>query len=148
MQNFQAVGKRANIFYEYRPARWLMPLERPGLGAILIAMTQAAAGSLPDLWLVCDRESARLNRRFLGCPGPTNIISFPDEDSPALFLSVDTYLREAMLFQQGKLSYLIRLLAHGFGHLAGLDHGPEMASIEEQAQKCAWLSLARDRQKV
>lgn len=143
MRHKAAVGKSANIFYEYRPALWLMPAGKSQLADMLLAMAQAVRQSAPELWLVCDRQSAQLNRRFLGCVGPTNIITFPGSDGGSLFLAVETLLREAALYQQGREEYLLRLLAHGFGHLAGLDHGPAHAQIEARAFAAAARRLGR-----
>ncbi len=93
----------------------------------------------------------------MGCPGPTNVLSFPLEeelaeasapDGPQTFqlgslvLSVDAVRREAGLYGQDPREHCLRLLAHGLGHLAGYDHGPEMdtlcAAMLEAAQR--WLN--------
>jgi len=92
-----------------------------------------------DLRVVGDAEMARLNRDYLGLSGPTNVLSFPagDPNRPEylgeMALSVDTVAREAFLYGQDPATHLARLLAHGFLHLAGLDHGPVMEALTEQA---------------
>ena len=48
-----------------------------------------------------------------------------------LLLSLDTWERECRLYRQPPLSHLLRLLAHGMAHMTGLDHGPEMAALEQ-----------------
>lgn len=75
-----------------------------------------------------DGDIAEVNARNLGCSGPTNILSFPGDGASlgTLFLSADTLEREAVLYGQDAESHAIRLLAHGMGHIAGFDHGPEM----------------------
>ncbi|AMK11393.1 rRNA maturation RNase YbeY [Pseudodesulfovibrio indicus] len=105
-----------------------------------------------SLKLVDDREIARLNREFLGCTGPTNILSFPahDPDDPELpgdegaflgelALSVDTLARETDLYGQTPLEHLARLLAHGLLHLAGFDHGEIMFDMTDAAVDRALL---------
>ncbi|WP_316899767.1 rRNA maturation RNase YbeY [Pseudodesulfovibrio indicus] len=105
-----------------------------------------------SLKLVDDREIARLNREFLGCTGPTNILSFPahDPDDPELpagedeflgelALSVDTLARETDLYGQTPLEHLARLLAHGLLHLAGFDHGEIMFDMTDAAVDQALL---------
>ena len=101
-----------------------------------------------SLTLVDDREIAMVNAEFLGCTGPTNILSFPDageedvelvvadEDGSflgELVLSVDTLVRETDLYGQQPLEHLARLLAHGLLHLAGFDHSDEMFDLTDGA---------------
>lgn len=92
-----------------------------------------------SLTIVDDAEMAVLHQRHLNRTGPTNILSFesnsPDADDyiGEAVLSVDTLLRECDLYGQPVQEHLIRLLAHGFLHLAGLDHGLEMDTLTEQA---------------
>lgn len=92
-----------------------------------------------DLLVVGDAAMARLNRDHLGLSGPTNVLSFPagDPDRPEylgeMAVSLDTVAREAFLYDQDPTTHLARLLAHGFLHLAGLDHGPVMETLTEQA---------------
>ena len=76
---------------------------------------------------------ADANARLMGCAGPTNILTFPGDGSlpGELLLSLDTWERECRLYRQPPLSHLLRLLAHGMAHMTGLDHGPEMAALEQ-----------------
>ena len=103
-----------------------------------------------------------LNRQSMDCAGPTNVLSFPASAPvvPAtggacapslplaaghacrteplflgsLVLAPHTLLREAHLYGQEPEYYCIRLLAHGFSHLLGLDHGPEMDAVAGQIE--------------
>jgi len=124
------------------------------------------AGCTVELDLVGDEEIARLNAVHLGCTGPTNILSFPAQDGePAmppvlpedgphdgphdgadegppchlgwLVLSLDTWRRECLLYGQEPVEHALRLLAHGLGHLAGYDHGPEMDDFTDAALEAA-----------
>lgn len=128
------------------------------------------AGCTVELDLVGDEEIARLNAAHLGCTGPTNILSFPAQDGePAmptvlpedgphdgphdgadegppchlgwLVLSLDTWRRECLLYGQEPVEHALRLLAHGLGHLAGYDHGPEMDEFTEAAQEAGLAAL-------
>ncbi|WP_428568760.1 MAG: rRNA maturation RNase YbeY [Solidesulfovibrio sp. DCME] len=92
-----------------------------------------------DLTVVGDAAMARLNRDYLGLGGPTNVLSFPADD-PArpgylgeMAVSGDTVAREAFLYGQDPAGHLARLLAHGFLHLAGFDHGPLMDALTDAA---------------
>ncbi|WP_319759594.1 rRNA maturation RNase YbeY [Maridesulfovibrio sp.] len=95
-----------------------------------------------DLKIVNDAAIAVVNEEFLGCVGPTNVLSFPFSESPDLeknsflgeiVLSVDTLVRETRLYGQLPEEHTVRLLAHALLHLAGYDHGPEMYSLTDNA---------------
>ncbi len=118
-----------------------LPLSRGELSDLTQRILSALdlAGREFDLRLVGDAEMACLNRDYLGLGGPTNVLSFPAED-PArpeylgeMAVSADTVAREAFLYGQDPTAHLVRLLAHGFLHLAGLDHGPAMEALTEAA---------------
>lgn len=81
--------------------------------------------------------------QHLGCHGPTNVLSFPGAPgmAGALLLSLDTLERECLLYGQEPCEHLLRLLAHGMGHLAGLDHGPEMDALCVACQEAAEAGL-------
>ncbi|HIU17968.1 MAG TPA: rRNA maturation RNase YbeY [Candidatus Avidesulfovibrio excrementigallinarum] len=129
---------------------WCLPLDVRALRQALAGMLCAArrystsAPSCVELMLVRDGDMACCNSDAMGCVGPTNILSFPPGDAEqggleasdnmpdmpgSLILSVDAVWREAFLFRQEPQEHLLRLLAHGMGHLCGLDHGPEMDSL-------------------
>ncbi len=135
------------------------PLSRRELGALAGTLLDALGltGGTFILKLVDDREIARLNREFLGCTGPTNILSFPAHDFDdaedtedadgmdegkddsdgeylgELALSVDALARETDLYGQVPLEHLARLLGHGMLHLAGFDHGEVMFDMTDAA---------------
>lgn len=99
---------------------------------------EAAPGHV-DLLITDDVAIASLNRQAMGVVGPTNILSFPGcplASGAELALSVDTLLRECMLYGQTPERYLLRLLAHGTGHICGFDHGGAMDAF------CAQLEAA------
>jgi len=118
-----------------------LPLSKRELAGLAEAILDALdlAGRDFDLKVVGDAAMAGLNRTFLGLPGPTNVLSFPDDDATRpdflgeMAISADTVAREAFLYGQAPTRHLVRLLAHGFLHLAGLDHGPVMEALTESA---------------
>lgn len=118
-----------------------LPLGRYELAALAEAVLAALGlgGCTFDLRVVGDGEMAALNGEFLGLPGPTNVLSFPaaEADRPdylgEMAVSADTVVREAFLYGQEPTAHLVRLLAHGFLHLAGWDHGPAMEAATEAA---------------
>lgn len=129
----------------------VFPLSRRELLPLCEGILQALGleGSHFALKLVDDGEVARLNAEFLGCTGPTNVLSFPaveytvdteDEALPddegylgEIALSVDTLAREVRLYGQEPREHLVRLLAHAVLHLAGYDHGEEMEDLTDLA---------------
>ena len=120
------------------------PFSRREWSAWLEAMLRAAAGpgDLPEveLLLVRDGDIAALNAAHLGCTGPTNILSLPENGEVnrlgSLALGVDTLRRECALYGQDPAAHARRLLAHGLAHLWGHDHGPVMDAA------CAALEAA------
>ncbi len=132
------------------------PLSRQeliGLCAIIMDSLDLSEDSI-ILKLVDDREIARLNKEFMGCVGPTNVLSFPaadedellESDEPVflgeLALSVDALSREADLYGQPPVAHLARLLAHGTLHLAGYDHSDEMYEMTDAAVDRVLLEYA------
>lgn len=139
------------------------PLSRRELTALCQPLLEilGLSGCSFDLHLVDDADMARRNAEFMGCVGPTNVLSFPagepdpeglleevgdaegieDADAPGgeglwlgeVVLSVDTLEREAFLYGQPPREHLVRLLAHAVLHLAGHDHGEIMDALTEQA---------------
>lgn len=111
----------------------LLPLDERELCRALEAMARGAEPDhvLPplELLLVRDTVMARYNACHMGVPGPTNVLSFPSatpDEAACLIISVDTLQREARAYNQPEQEHLLRLLAHGLGHIAGYVHGVQM----------------------
>nr|WP_147821098.1 rRNA maturation RNase YbeY [Salidesulfovibrio onnuriiensis] len=127
-------------------ARWdpVFPLSFHELQDVIARILEALGydDAALTLKLVDDVEIARLNSEFLGCFGPTNVLSFPAREQEGedgdgylgeIALSVDTLAREVDLYGQDPVEHLVRLLAHAILHLAGFDHGEVMDSLTETA---------------
>lgn len=130
-----------NIFSHYRAAAWLLPLDLRQLRAVLARMGSAFPSiTAVELFLLNDTAIAAINAEQLGARGVTNILSFPAAFGMigSLFLSLDTYQRECLLYGQEAEIHLLRLLAHGLAHLSGLDHSAEMTNAED---KCLAIGL-------
>ncbi|MFP4167592.1 MAG: rRNA maturation RNase YbeY [Desulfonatronovibrionaceae bacterium] len=98
------------------------------------SFTAAGESAGVEVFVCGDRRMAGLNERFLGCPGPTNVLSFPDgRGGGQVAISWRAVSREAVLFRCPVLEHFIRLLTHGFLHLAGFEHSREMYDLTEQA---------------
>lgn len=141
---------------------WMLPFTLHELEKALEAMLagfekfgrQAISGSVLELNLVDDVQMAELNHTYLGCAGPTNILSFPapgDEKDMTkgiyplgwMALSVETISREAMLYKQELPCYALKMLAHGLAHLLGYEHGEEMDQCADYAATAAGQHFLR-----
>ncbi|GHV53467.1 endoribonuclease YbeY [Deltaproteobacteria bacterium] len=133
---------------------WQIPFSRKELAVLLDAM-RAGCGleNLPlDVTLADDAFVSAVNLTYLGCFGPTNILSFPPAkrlprlrpcaapsipaaftDCGMLLLSLDAVNREAFLYGQKTAVYALRLFAHGLAHLAGLEHGDALDALQKKA---------------
>lgn len=138
---------------------WQLPLAPRQLQRCFAAMLQAVdlEDHAAELLVVTDGTMAAYNAAHMGCTGPTNILSFPAADSAqseetgatphsvpllgSLILSAHTLQREALLYGQPVHEHCLRLLAHGLGHIAGYDHGPEMDAFCDEALTAALAAL-------
>jgi len=121
------------------------PLSRRELTELvqLILESLGLDGDSLEIKLVDDHAIALLNKEFMGCVGPTNVLSFPAEEEEedgeegsylgSLALSVDALSRESALYGQEPILHMARLLAHGILHLAGYDHGEAMYDLTDLA---------------
>ncbi|MBI9111306.1 rRNA maturation RNase YbeY [Maridesulfovibrio ferrireducens] len=132
-----------SLLYECRPDS-NFPLSKREVAhmAELLLNTLKIDGFDFDLKITDDSAIAVINHDFLGCVGPTNVLSFPFSETPditknkylgEIVLSVDTLARETRLYGQVPEDHLVRLLAHALLHLAGYDHGQEMYSLTDVA---------------
>lgn len=91
-----------------------------------------------DILITDDASMRDYNKRFLSMEGPTNVLSFPENnpDMPQclgqLIVNADAVRRESVLYGQDPVSYMVRLMVHGILHLAGYDHGPAMDELSDK----------------
>jgi probable rRNA maturation factor len=122
---------------------FLPPEERAGLKrlAARVVREEKHPATELSLWLTTDEEIAKLNKRFLGRDGPTDVISFPDgEPHPDgalplgdIAISGETARRNARRYRHAFLDELRRLVVHGVLHLLGHGHkkGAAMRRLEK-----------------
>ncbi len=123
------------------------------------AMAAGEAGGAADgpeitLVLTDDAEVARLNHRFRGIEGPTNVLSFPTgepvtgagaEDGPPIMLgdiviALETAAREAERDGKPLDDHLQHLVVHGLLHLLGYDHQGESQAADMESLEVEILS--------
>ncbi len=93
--------------------------------------------------LVDDAAIAELHERWLGVPGPTDVIAFPllsEEDADVLLgevvVSSDTAMRQATELGHPPERELLLYVVHGVLHLLGYDdHDPEDRQRMHQRQE-------------
>jgi probable rRNA maturation factor len=135
---------------QHQNALMFCPLKARALKQSCLAMARALPkgivfpSPMVEVHLVRDGMMAAANQRYMGCLGATNVLSFPGAENLAgvLLLSVDTLLREALLYGQEPQEHCIRLLAHGMGHLLGYDHGDAMEALCACMEEAALLVCA------
>jgi probable rRNA maturation factor len=91
-----------------------------------------------EVAFVDDAMIADLHERFLGVPGPTDVITFPHEDDlpgedgfPSLgeiVVSTDTAVRQAPDYGSDPVAEAYLYVVHGVLHLLGWDDGEEDAA--------------------
>ena len=86
-----------------------------------------------EVILVSDRRMAQLHRRFLGAPGPTDVITFQHGE---ILISTETARRQARAFATSLEDELRLYVAHGLLHLHGYDDKmSEGAAVMKRAQE-------------
>ena len=98
---------------------------------------------------VChDDESAELNGQYLGRHYPTNVLSFPFDDSDKVSVPIgnlaicwSVLVRESL--DQGKslLDHLGHLFLHGVLHLLNFDHQTESSAEQMEAIEIETLAI-------
>ncbi len=100
-----------------------------------VRLAEAVLGKEYDcsLVIVSPRKSRTLNHTYRQKDKPTNILSFPlDETSGEIFLDLETSRRDASLFERSYTNFIAFLFIHGLAHLKGYDHGPRMERLEKK----------------
>lgn len=121
-------------------------LRRAALGAM--RATRCPRAALLEVALVDDRTIARLNRRFLGHRGPTDVLTFPGGrrlGDPALGEVVISVERARVQARQARWPVrreVALLLIHGVLHLRGYDDRTPQAARRMRAAEqrlLAWI---------
>ncbi len=80
---------------------------------------------------------AKLNKKYRGKTGTTNILSFPlSKTSGEITFDLARVRKDAPLFDMSYKKFLHYLFIHGLLHLKGYEHGSTMEKAEKK-----WLKL-------
>jgi probable rRNA maturation factor len=117
-----------------------LPVDEPALAA-LAEMTLRAEGLVSgelSLSFVGEEEMEALHQRYLGEPGPTDVLSFPMAED-GLLGDIVICPTEARRNKADVASELRLLVVHGVLHLVGYDHQEEDERRVMWAKQDAYL---------
>ena len=113
------------------------PLDLQGLIALARATLRAEGIDAAELSVsfVEDAEMEELHRRYMGEPGPTDVLSFPQDEpgEDGARLLGDVVIAPAVAARndpQDPAAELRLLLVHGILHLLGYDHEDDAERVE------------------
>jgi len=131
-QHARRTGPAIDILVESPRWQSVPTAQRTVRRAIAAAAAKASAGSELSIVLTDDAAMRTLNRRWRGKNRPTNVLSFPcDESKPQrgkprhlgdIVIAYETTAREAIGESKPFAHHLAHLTVHGFLHLLGYDH--------------------------
>jgi rRNA maturation RNase YbeY len=115
--------------------------------AVRAALAAAGRRGPVSVAVVGDRTMARLNRRWMGRSGPTDVLSFPLDEPDTLgevIVSAPVCRRQAAGRGASFEEELALLVIHGVLHLCGLDHtlGPAEERRQRALERRAMARLA------
>ena len=121
-------------------------LERDLLGLARYAAAKARADVELSFAVLGDADMQEVNRRSLGHDHPTDVLSFPFAEAPALvgevLVSADTARREAAARGHPAYHELLLYAVHGVLHLLGYDdHDPAARRRMRRAERAALAAL-------
>ena len=96
-------------------------------------MKEAVLGKDYDLSLVFigNKRSQKLNKEYRDKDKPTNILSFPLENTQGeIFINLAFSKKHAKDFGRTEKNFVAFLFIHGLFHLKGYDHGSTMEKEE------------------
>jgi len=88
-----------------------------------------------SLVFVNDREISRLNEKYYGREGPTDVLAFFYDREAEIFLNPYQHRRQAPEYDNSFSQELVENIVHAFLHLAGYDHTKEDDEEHLQLQK-------------
>jgi rRNA maturation RNase YbeY len=102
---------------------------------------QRPADTELSVLITTDGEIAKLNQEWLGHSGPTNVLSFSQQEGEApipdnnllgdVVVSIDTAYAEAQAHGLDSHEHLMRLIVHGTLHLLGYHHEENEKAAQE-----------------
>ena len=128
-----------------------VPRKRIAELVAFVAQAEGVRVTEIDLAVVRSDEIARLNRRFLGRRGLTDVLSFDLSESSAggLYAQIvacgDVAVRQGRLHGVGPQQELMLYVVHGLLHLMGYDDATARAAAEMHAREQQLLEVFRSK---
>ncbi|OGI41986.1 MAG: rRNA maturation RNase YbeY [Candidatus Muproteobacteria bacterium RBG_16_64_11] len=137
----QYACKRADLPSKARIAKWA----RAALAGVRRQNIELAVR------IVGDAEGARLNARWRGKPGPTNVLSFPCQDRLGrrrgllgdIVICAPLVAREARAQNKRENAHWAHLVVHAIMHLRGYAHATRAAAEIMEAREIRVLKKLR-----
>ena len=109
-------------------------MERLAKNALKKVCRKAGGFSL-EILFVGDRDMRKLNKRFKGRGGTTDVLSFGMGNVGSIAISLDTALRNAKTFGAPFHEEAIRYVIHGILHLFGYDDDTKLNRLKMAAKE-------------
>ena len=153
-------AQRITVAVDVRAADWRRrwPDAEAAVRQAALAAVRAGASAIaaPDgieisLVLADDAAVQALNRDYLGCDAPTNVLAFPQGTESAaatpgpvllgdVVLALETVSREAAAQGKSAIDHARHLVVHGVLHLLGFDHDTAAAATDMERREAAILA--------
>lgn len=93
-----------------------------------------------ELIFVDNKTIKGINKKFRGKNYPTDVLSFPLEDTPysplgSIMISVDEALKASKEFKHSFDDEVLLLFIHGFLHIVGFDHELDNGQMRQEEQR-------------
>lgn len=141
------MSPRVRFHASVEPPPELDPFPAAELEALLEEEGVAGEGEVHCV-LTGDEELARLNERFRGREGPTDVLAFPYDPAASegivgdVYVSLERAREQAVERGEATAREAWRLFVHGALHLAGHDHDTPANDRRMRERQEAWVARA------
>jgi len=107
---------------------------------LLSKIALSMSDKLIELIITDNKEIQEINAQFRGIDKPTDVLSFPYEDSPmaplgSIIISQNFVLDKAQEFSHSADDELALLFIHGLLHILGYDHEVDNGEMREKERE-------------
>ncbi len=122
-----------------------LPFETDRLERFAAEVLGEDVGGMVNIVFVDDAAMERMNRRFKGREGTTDVLSFllSEEGEPLegeVYISLEKARRQAVEYGVTEAEEIVRLTVHGLLHLMGHVHGTDEERESMNGLTGRWLS--------
>lgn len=107
---------------------------------IIEKITQKLTNKIVELLFVNNDEIQKLNKEFRGKDKPTDVLSFPLEETPgsplgSIVISIDKVKEIAQKMEHSPQDEIALLYIHGLLHLLGYDHETDSGQMRQKEEE-------------